>query len=83
MKEFESLSEIAELITPKATNRADFIKECKSGAFDGVVAALRTFESVTITGRIDAELVENFPKSWKFIAHNGMPFAYQLRSQTS
>ena len=83
MKEFESLSEIAELITPKATNRADFIEECKSGAFDGVVAALRTFDSFSVTGRIDEELVEHFPKSWKFIAHNGMLLAYQLCSHSS
>jgi glyoxylate reductase len=74
MDEFNKLSDIAELVTPKSTNRKDFIEECKSGAFDGVVVAFRTFESVHITGRIDKELVSNFPKSLKFLAHNGMLF---------
>ncbi len=69
--EFDALSEIADLVTPSSTSREEFIEECKSGAFDGVVAAYRTFDSVTITGRIDSALVENLPKSLKFIAHNG------------
>ena len=43
-----------------------------SGAFDEVVAAYRTFQSVAITGLIDEELVKILPKSLKFIAHNGM-----------
>ena len=72
MDEFNALSGIADLITPKSTDRADFIKECQSGVFDGVVAAFRTFESAAITGRIDSELVANLPRSLKFIAHNGM-----------
>jgi hypothetical protein len=71
-EEFDALSEIADLVAPSSTSREEFIEECKSGAFDGVVAAYRTFDSVTITGRIDTELMENLPKSLKFIAHNGM-----------
>jgi len=69
--EFQELSKYAELIEPQATNREEFIEECKSGALGGVVVALRTFSSVTITGRIDAELVSVLPKSLKFICHNG------------
>ena len=72
--EFDALSEIADLVTPSSTSREEFIEECKSGAFGGVVAAYRTFDSVTITGRIDSELMEKLPKSLKFIAHNGMCF---------
>jgi glyoxylate reductase len=72
--EFDALSEIADLVTPSSTSREEFIEECKSGAFGGVVAAYRTFDSVTITGRIDSELIGNLPKSLKFIAHNGMYF---------
>ncbi|MCJ1483528.1 hypothetical protein MMC06_003696 [Schaereria dolodes] len=68
---FESLSSIATIVTPKATNRAEFIKECKSGAFDGVVAVYRTFSSVDITGRFDEELVSSLPKGLKFVCHNG------------
>jgi len=70
-KEWQSLSEIADLIEPKAKTRADFLAECRSGAFEGVVAAYRTFMSVAVTGMIDEELVKSLPKSWKFIAHNG------------
>lgn len=68
---WDSLSEYGELIKPQSSNRADFIKECKDGKLDGVVAAFRTFNSVSITGRFDSELCENLPKSWKFLAHNG------------
>ncbi|KAK6356458.1 hypothetical protein TWF718_000817 [Orbilia javanica] len=70
-EQYAALSEYAELVTPKSTNREEFIEECKSGALDGVVVAFRTFTSVSITGRIDAELVEALPKSLKFICHNG------------
>lgn len=57
---------------PKSTNREDFIKECQSGALNGIVAAYRTFVSVEITGLWDEELVAALPKSLKFVAHNGM-----------
>ncbi|KAF2145483.1 uncharacterized protein K452DRAFT_283839 [Aplosporella prunicola CBS 121167] len=70
-KTWEALSDIAELVTPQAKNRAEFIEECKSGKLDGVVAAYRTFGSVQITGLVDEELVNVFPESLKFIAHNG------------
>ena len=40
------------------SNRADFLKECASGGLDGVVAAYRTFGSVSITGPWDAELID-------------------------
>ncbi|KAH7143863.1 glyoxylate reductase [Dactylonectria macrodidyma] len=66
-----SLSSVAQIITPKATNREEFIHEASDGAFDGVVAAYRTFSSVSITGRIDAELIGSLPKTLKFICHNG------------
>ncbi|KAJ9606564.1 glyoxylate reductase [Cladophialophora chaetospira] len=68
---WQSLKSIGELVTPKSTNRADFIKECQSGRLDGVVAAYRTFQSASITGLFDAELVNGLPKSWKFLAHCG------------
>lgn len=66
-----SLSNVAELLTPKSTNRQAFIEECRSGAFDNVVAVYRTFGSVEITGLWDEELVNALPKSLKFCAHNG------------
>ncbi|KAJ0329367.1 hypothetical protein COL5a_003922 [Colletotrichum fioriniae] len=68
-----SLAEVAQIIKPKATNRAEFLEECKSGALDGVKAIYRTFASVHITGRIDAELIAALPASVGFICHNGEP----------
>jgi glyoxylate reductase len=35
------------------------------------VAAYRTFDSVAITGKIDAELLDALPRSVRFICHNG------------
>ncbi|KAL4965043.1 D-mandelate dehydrogenase-like dehydrogenase [Aspergillus stella-maris] len=68
---WNSLSDIAELITPTATNRADFVAECKAGKLDGVIVAYRTFDSVSITGMFDEELVNVLPKSLVFLAHCG------------
>lgn len=59
------------IITPKSTNRADFLAECRSGAFDGVLACYRTFPSISTTGRIDAELCAALPSSLRFLAHCG------------
>jgi len=70
-KEWDDLGSLAELVTPKATNRAEFTEECKSGALDGIVAVYRTFPSINTTGRVDEELVEALPKSLKYICHNG------------
>ena len=60
------------MIEPKARSRAEFIEECKSGAFDSVIAAYRTFMSVATTGLIDEELVAALPKNLQFLCHNGM-----------
>ncbi|KAF9873659.1 hypothetical protein CkaCkLH20_08769 [Colletotrichum karsti] len=68
---WSSLGQVADIIKPKATNRDEFLKECASGALDGVVAIYRTFSSVKITGKIDAELVAALPSSVGFICHNG------------
>ncbi|KAI5780444.1 D-isomer specific 2-hydroxyacid dehydrogenase [Geopyxis carbonaria] len=64
-------SGLFEVLTPKSTTRADFLAECASGAFDGTVAAYRTFASVSITGLIDAELVAALPQSLRYLCHNG------------
>ncbi|KAK2873249.1 hypothetical protein FQN49_002483 [Arthroderma sp. PD_2] len=68
---WQSLSDIGELVTPKATNRAEFLQECHDGKLDGVRAAYRTFASVSITGLIDQEVVDALPKSLEFLAHCG------------
>lgn len=59
---------------PKSTDRADFLVEAASGAFDGCLVAYRTFGSVSITGRVDSELVLALPPSLKYICHNGAGF---------
>lgn len=71
---WSSLGKIADLIKPAATNRTEFIQECKDGKFDGVVAAYRTFPSVDITGLVDEELVAVLPKSLAYLAHCGMSY---------
>lgn len=70
-EEWSSLSSIADIVTPKSKGRKDFIAECKSGAFDGAVAAYRTFGSFAITGMIDEEVVQVLPDTLKVISHNG------------
>jgi glyoxylate reductase len=78
-EDWSSLSSIAEIIEPKARSRDEFIKECKSGAFDKVVATYRTFQSVAITGLIDEELIAALPKGLKYIAHNGTCICLEKR----
>ncbi|KAH8697559.1 glyoxylate reductase [Talaromyces proteolyticus] len=70
-KTWASLTDIADLVTTHATNRREFIQECKDGKLDGVVVAYRTFGSFEITGQFDAELVSALPKSMLFLAHCG------------
>jgi len=78
---WNSLSEIAELISPAASNRSEFIDECKSGKLDGALIAYRTFNSFAITGLIDQELVDVFPKSLKFLCHCGKLYLSVLQSE--
>ena len=71
---YEDLSCLATLIKPSATNRTEFLQECRRGAFDGVKAIYRTFESVGVTGTIDGELAEALGKEGVgvgFLCHNG------------
>ncbi|KAL6872400.1 hypothetical protein HDV57DRAFT_262186 [Trichoderma longibrachiatum] len=68
---WSTIADIAEVIKPKSTNRADFIAECRSGALDGISVAYRTFDSVSVTGKIDGELLDVLPKTLKFMCHNG------------
>ncbi|KAG7288229.1 hypothetical protein NEMBOFW57_007759 [Staphylotrichum longicolle] len=66
-----SVSEIADVLTPSSTNRAGFLEEAASGAFEGCLAAYRTFDSFQTTGKVDAELLDVLPRSLRFICHNG------------
>ncbi|KAG0648502.1 2-hydroxyacid dehydrogenase [Hyphodiscus hymeniophilus] len=69
-EEWEAISKVADPITVKSTNRADFLAEAKSGAFNGVVAAFRAFTSISITGVINSEVLSAIP-SLKFLCQNG------------
>ena len=69
---FDSLSSIAEVVTPKSDNLSEFLQECRNGAFDGLRAAYRTVQSVRVTGRIEGEVCEELGKTGlRFLAHNG------------
>jgi hypothetical protein len=65
------LGELGELLEPQSTNRKDFLEECKSGRLNGVLVAFRTFNSISISGPFDEELIQELPDSLKFICHNG------------
>lgn len=80
---WESLSSLATLVKPSATNRADFLQECRSGALDSVKAIYRTFTSVGVTGRIDGEVAGALGKEGLqvgFLCHNGV-FDVQMRGR--
>ncbi|KAK9339647.1 D-isomer specific 2-hydroxyacid dehydrogenase [Lipomyces starkeyi] len=68
--EWEALSDVATLSVCDSANREEFIKDLK-GKYSDVVAVYRTFTSVAITGRFDAELLKEFPSTFKYICHNG------------
>lgn len=55
----------------QSTNRAGFLKEAKSGAFEGVVSAFRGFTSASITGHFDSEILSALPSTFQFLCQNG------------
>ncbi|VVT55367.1 uncharacterized protein SAPINGB_P004561 [Magnusiomyces paraingens] len=69
-KEWQGLSDIAELVTAESKNREEFIHDL-STKYSDVTAIYRTLFSVGITGRFDEDLVRHFPKSLKFVGHFG------------
>ncbi len=68
---WDAIAQIADIVTPKSTTRADFLVEAASGALDGASVAYRTFDSFSITGKVDTELLTALPSSLRFICHNG------------
>ncbi|OAT10562.1 D-3-phosphoglycerate dehydrogenase [Blastomyces gilchristii SLH14081] len=69
--EWDNFSSIVSLHQYGQGNRDEFIANCKSGKYDGVVAIYRSNESTKVTGPFDAELLDALPKSLEFICHNG------------
>ncbi|KAL4964098.1 D-mandelate dehydrogenase-like dehydrogenase [Aspergillus stella-maris] len=51
-------------------DRQQFLRDCQSGAFDGVAGLYRT-NSIADTGNFDQSLVSQLPKTLKYIGHNG------------
>ncbi|KAJ5937665.1 2-hydroxyacid dehydrogenase [Penicillium verhagenii] len=70
-KEWESLSSILNLKEFPSGTREEFIKNCKAGHYDDVVAIYRSNTSNKYTGNFDAELLAVLPQSVKYICHNG------------
>ncbi|KAG5913779.1 hypothetical protein E4U61_006519 [Claviceps capensis] len=69
--EFDQLSDVADVTQVTSGNREEFLRDCDGGKYNNVVAILRTFDSVQITGRFDAELISHFPPSIRFVCHDG------------
>ncbi|CCE27423.1 uncharacterized protein CPUR_00897 [Claviceps purpurea 20.1] len=69
--EFDQLSDVADVTQVTSGSRDEFLRDCDGGKYDNVVAILRTFDSVQITGRFDAELISHFPPSIRFVCHDG------------
>ena len=65
------MSEVADPIIVQSKNRAEFLKEAKSGVFDGVVSAFRGFTSASITGHFDSEIISALPPTFQFLCQNG------------
>ncbi|KAL1841165.1 hypothetical protein VTJ49DRAFT_7334 [Mycothermus thermophilus] len=66
-----TIESLADVISPTSSCRQDFLAEAASGAFDGCVAVYRTWESIVITGKFDAEVLDTLPSSIRFISHKG------------
>jgi D-3-phosphoglycerate dehydrogenase len=66
---WDALNQISEVVKPASTSREDFLKECRSGKFEGVITAYCTFYSYGITGQVDQELVDALPSSLRYIAY--------------
>ncbi|KAK4215292.1 D-isomer specific 2-hydroxyacid dehydrogenase [Rhypophila decipiens] len=66
-----SIGDIADIVRPRSTEREEFLNEAASGSFSDCIVAYRTFESVSITGKIDDEVLSALSPSLRYICHNG------------
>jgi glyoxylate reductase len=67
-KEWKQIEDIAETFVVSSQDRAEFIHDLKTKYRE--IVAIYGGRSIPI-GRIDAELIDNFPPSLKFITHFG------------
>ncbi|RMZ87364.1 hypothetical protein DV736_g5409, partial [Chaetothyriales sp. CBS 134916] len=51
--------------------RPEFIARCKTGEYNNVVGLYRSNMSISETGSFDQEMVDELPRSLKYICHNG------------
>ncbi|OOF92668.1 hypothetical protein ASPCADRAFT_209914 [Aspergillus carbonarius ITEM 5010] len=70
-KEWSDLSAILTLKEFPSGTREDFLRNCRDGHYDDVVAIYRSNASNKFTGPFDAELLAVLPPSLKYIGHNG------------
>lgn len=70
-KDWQALSSKLTLKEYATGTREEFLRNCKDGQYDDVVALYRSNQSTEVTGRFDKELVSALPKSLKYICHNG------------
>ncbi|KAJ9502539.1 hypothetical protein H2202_001660 [Exophiala xenobiotica] len=70
-KEWEEYGSKYNLKEFRQGTRQQFLSNCRSGEYDGVVALYRSNTSTSETGPFNQELISVLPKSLKFICHNG------------
>jgi glyoxylate reductase len=70
-KEWEGLGAKYHLKEFRKGTRQQFLENCTSGEYDGVVGLYRSNMSTSETGPFNEELVSVLPKSLKYICHNG------------
>ncbi|KAK2762182.1 hypothetical protein FQN54_001191 [Arachnomyces sp. PD_36] len=70
-KEWEDFASILTLKEFGSGTREDFLKNCREGKYDDVVAIYRSNASTGLTGPFNKELLSVLPKTLKYICHNG------------
>lgn len=69
-KYWADLRKVAEVIDCESKSRLEFFQDLK-GKYADITNIARTFSSVNVTGRFDAELVSHLPKSLLTVSHCG------------
>lgn len=67
---WEEFSKLVDVVQCTSSSREEFFEDLKT-KYSDIVAITRTFQSVSQTGRFDAELVSHLPQSLKVIGHCG------------
>lgn len=70
VKEWEALSDVAELAVLESKSRTEFFQDLK-GKYSDVVGIFRTAASKNVIGLFDKELANELPESVKYVCHRG------------